>query len=190
MVDVTPTSPTLQGIPPELRNKIYDYLALTTPRNVSGSKLVQLRRSRGGDIRKQFQSATAVHPLTLTCRQMRTEFSSVLAMTAGQSYCLIVDNLDLPQLTVFREFAATCCSSHRVSDENFPPVLLRDIMLCLKLDSDILGSAASYCLSARSLLGLDYGNITGAFPEVTIMSEADSSLYDNSTSKNKSMSKA
>lgn len=85
MAEVTPASPTLQGIPPELRNKIYYYLALNEPRNVSGCRLLKLHtRTRGGDIWRQFLLAVAAHPLTLTCRQMRKEFSSVLATTVGQ----------------------------------------------------------------------------------------------------------
>jgi hypothetical protein len=50
MADVTPASPSLQGIPPELRNKIYDQL-LNEPRNVSARQLLKLRtQSRGGDL--------------------------------------------------------------------------------------------------------------------------------------------
>jgi hypothetical protein len=145
MADIMPASATLQGIPPELRNKIYDRL-LTEPRNVSGCKLLKLiEQSRGGYFWKQFQSAIAEHPLTLTCRQMRTEFGSVLATTPGQTYRFIVDNLDPHQLELFREFARTFCYPHRVSDELFPPLFIfHEVVLCLKVDSNILSSIKAY----------------------------------------------
>jgi len=190
MTDATPASPTLQGIPPELRNKIDDLL-LAEPRNVSGSKLLKLRRcSGGGDLWKQFQSATAVHPLAVTCHQMRTEFGSALATTPGQTYCLIVDNLDLDQLALFREFVATYCFSHRISDKNFPPLLFTEVVLCLKLDSNILPSVEAYGQAARFQYRCSYGVIPSAFSKVMILHKSSSSVCDDSTSKSKSMTKA
>ena len=83
-----PASPTLQGIPPELKNKIYDYLAST--RDVSGAKFVKIHKDVwSGDepweLWEQFKLAVGVHPLTMTCRQLRTEFSPVIAFAAGQN---------------------------------------------------------------------------------------------------------
>jgi hypothetical protein len=170
-------SPTLQGIPAELRNKIYDYLALTTPRNVSGHKLLMLRRgsiySRDRSISfwKQFQAATAVHPLTLTCRQIRTEFSSVLATTAGQTYCLVVDHFDWQQFELFPEFIATYCFSYRVSSKNFPPLLFDEVMLCVKMDTCALELIEANGWAARVQLRGSYGVISGDFSEVTILPE-------------------
>lgn len=48
--DVAPASASLQRIPPELRNKIYNRL-LTEPRNICSRKLLELREgSPGGDL--------------------------------------------------------------------------------------------------------------------------------------------
>lgn len=191
MTDVAPASASLQGIPPELRNKIYYYLALTTPRNVSGSKLVELRRfPQGSNLWKQFQLATATHPLTLTCRQMRTEFRSVLTTTPGQTYCLIVDSCDRDQFELFCEFIATYCFSHRISDKNFPPFLFHEVVLCMELHDHILASFEVNGWAERVQLRCDCGVIKGDFSEVTTLPGSSSSIYDDSTSKGNSTSKA
>lgn len=191
MADVTPASPSLQGIPPELRNNIYDQLALTEPRNVSGRKLLELRRQYpGGDLWKQFKSAIAVHPLTMTCRQMRTEFSPVLATTAGQIYHLIIDNLDLTQLELFRKFVERYCLSYRISDKSFPPLLFHEVVLCPKLDSNILPSVEAYRRKARSESYERRCVIPRAFSEVVVLHESSGSVYDNLASKNNLMTKA
>jgi hypothetical protein len=186
MATAAPASPTLQGIPAELRNKIYGYLALTTPRNVSGHKLLMLRqqlrsiyfRGRSISLWEQFQLATAVHPLTLTCRQIRTEFSSVLATTAGQTYCLIVDNFDSEQFELFYEFIATHCFSYRVSSKNFPPLLFSEVMLCISMNTRTLASIEAYGWAVRVQPRSDYGVITGDFSEVTTWPEPRISFFD------------
>ncbi|KAM0703669.1 hypothetical protein Q7P35_009608 [Cladosporium inversicolor] len=181
MADITPASPTLQGIPPELRNKIYDHLALTTPRNVFGHKLLELRkfpRDRSFGLWKQSQLATAVHPLTMTCRQMRTEFNSVLATTVGQNYCLIVDNFDSDQFVLFCEFIAKHCFSYRVSDKNLPPLLFNEVMLCIKMSTRTLASIEAYGWAALVHPRGDYGVITGDFSEITMRPEPRFSFFD------------
>lgn len=191
MADDTPAPPSLQGIPPELRNKIYDQIALTEPRNVSGRKLLELRRqSPGGDLWKQFQLATTVHPLTMTCRQMRTELSPVLATTARQTYHLIVDDLDLNQLELSRQFVAKYCFSHIISDKTFPPLLFHEVVLCPKLDSDILPSVEAYRRKARAESYEGRCVIPRAFSKVLILHEPSSSGYDSSISKSNPMTKA
>ena len=138
--DVAPASASLQGIPLELRNKTYNCL-LTEPRNICSRKLPELREgSPGDDLWKQFQSAIAVHPLTAACRQVRTDFGSILATTAGQTYRFNVNNLDPHQLAVFRELLATYCFSYKISDKNFPPLLFTEVVLCPNLDNKILPS--------------------------------------------------
>jgi hypothetical protein len=185
MADVTPASPTLQGIPPELRNKIYDHL-LTEPRNVSGRQLLKLRtQSRGSDLWKQFQSSIVPHSLTMTCRQMRTEFGSVLATIAGQNYHLIVDNLDPHQLAVFRDFIATYCFSYKTSDRNFPPLLFQEVVLCLSLDHNILSSIMAYRFVAHVQPRSCYGTVTRDCSGVKFMLKDGSSVYDDPTGQNK-----
>ena len=172
-----------------MRNKIYKYL-LTEPRNVSGRKLVELREhSRGGDLWKQFQSAIAIHPLTATCRQMRTEFGSVLATTAGQIYHFNVNNLDPYQLTLFREFVTKYCFSHMIFDKNFPRPLIHEVVLCLNLDGNIIPSIKAYREAAYFQSHSPYAAITRHCSSVTFMLKDDSSDCDDSTSKSKSMTK-
>lgn len=150
METTKPASPTLQGIPPELRTEIYTYLAISERRDVSGRQFVKLNResqsSSSGDLWKQFQSAIAPHPLTLTCRQMHTEFNHALATTPGQTYNLVVNNLDLEQLTLFHRFVAAHCSTHRISGAKIQPLplLFEEVRLSLHLDGNVLKSIESY----------------------------------------------
>lgn len=126
----------------------------------------------------------------MTSRQMRTEFSPVLATTAGQTYHLIIDNLDLTQLELFRQFVVRYCFSYRTSDKNFPPLLFHEVVLCPKLDSNILPSVEAYRRKARAESYERRCVIPNAFSRVVILHESSSSVYDNSTSKNNLMTKA
>lgn len=147
MATATPASPTLQGIPAELRNKIYGYL-VTNSRDVSVRKFLKLsQQSRGAPSWEQFQLSIVVHPLTMTCRQMRTEFGSVLAATPILRYCFIVDNLDPHQLALFRESTRKYCPTNT---DCMPPILREfQVVLCLKLDSKIFSSVEAYVREAR-----------------------------------------
>ncbi|GAB7323872.1 hypothetical protein MBLNU13_g07307t1 [Cladosporium sp. NU13] len=192
MADVTPASPSLQGIQPELRNKIYDHLS-AEPCNVSGRKLLKLReQSRGGDLWEQFQSAILEHPLIATCRQMRTEFGSVLATKARKTYRFIVHNLDWHQLAVFREFAHMYCYlyMYECSEKYYPPLLYHKVVLYLKIDSNILPSIVAYGEAARvQSRSLDfpiYHHSVG----IKHMIMPGNSVYGDSTSKSKSVTKA
>lgn len=95
----------LQALPPELRNRIYEHLAITDTRIVLGWKLLKsLENSEySGNLRRQFQSATTHHPLSMTCRQICTEFSLVYNTDSASAYTLVVNNFDLQQLALFRQ---------------------------------------------------------------------------------------
>ena len=67
--------PTLQGIPPELRNQIYGLVVATPTDNriILGRKLAQAAKKLeyDGDVREQALSAVVQHPLSMACRQIR-----------------------------------------------------------------------------------------------------------------------
>jgi hypothetical protein len=174
VANVIPASPTLQGIPPELRNKIYGYLATTEPRNVTGSKFRGIHKDAGscGNLWKQFSLAIDIHPLTMTCR---SEFSPVLASTAGQNFRLIVNNLDPEQFDLFGWFVAKNCFFHRISDTTIPPPLYQEVTLYLKLDGNILQSIEAYRIAISKRYPI--GDLTSAFPVVKILPNDSSSVH-------------
>lgn len=127
----------------------------------------------------------------MTCRQLRTEFSSVLATKPRQTYCLIVGNMDSEEFNLFCEFIATYCFSYRVSSKNFPPLLFNEVMLCITMDTRTLASIEGYGWAARVQPRGDYGVITGDFSKVTTWPEPRISFFDelrSLTSKSEAMS--
>lgn len=111
MTSTTPAQPTLQGIPGEIRNHIYELVAAATTetRTILGRKLAQAvkRGDHDGDIRKQALSVTLQHPLSMTCRQIRAEFSRfhdtfVRSKTGGFEF--VVNNFDVEQMQLFEKF--------------------------------------------------------------------------------------
>jgi hypothetical protein len=141
-----PSSPTLQGIPRELRDKIYHEVA-AIDRTISVRGLLKSYRQgkHNGDLWKQFQSFVAGHPLSMTCRQMRTELDPIFANTAGATYHFVVDNFDLEQLALYNRFVCTYCFRPRISDTNFPPLLYKEVGLRLKLDCNVFESTHIFC---------------------------------------------
>ncbi|GAB7335570.1 hypothetical protein MBLNU13_g07905t1 [Cladosporium sp. NU13] len=73
---------------------------------------------------------------------MFTEFNHVLATTPGQTYDLLVNNLDLEQLALFHRFVAAHCSFRRNTEVKMQPLplLYKEVALHLKLDGSILES--------------------------------------------------
>jgi hypothetical protein len=126
----------------------------------------------------------------MMCRQMRLEFGPLLATTAGQVYCLTVDNLDLYQLELFRRFVATYCFSHRIPEKNLPPLLFEEVVLCLKLNSNVLPLTEAYGQAAQAQARCGYGAIKSTFSEVILLPNSSRSVHDNSISKRHSMTKA
>ena len=182
METTKPASPTLQGIPLELRTEIYNYVAINEPRKVSGRQFVKtskgFRSRNSGDLWKQFQSAIAPHPLTLTCRQMFAEFNQVLATTPGQTYNLIVNNFDLEQLALFHRFVAAHCSSHRVTETKMQPlpVLFKEVTLHLKLDGNVVQSMEAYVDGLKIALPYKRGGVFDALSEVEILPESNTGV--------------
>lgn len=173
MANTTPATPTLQGIPPELRNKIYECLATTESRKVSGRKFANLRHdAKDGNVWQQFQSSIAVHPLAMTCHQMHTEFGQVLATRTGQTHNLIVENLDQEQLDHFLAFVRTHCFPQRLSDMNLPPLLDEEVTLCLKFSDNVLHTTQTFiaALSRRGTSGL----IRHRSLEIVVLPKVDS----------------
>jgi hypothetical protein len=98
----TPSRTSLQGLPPELRNNIYKYVAASEDRFVLGKKIVCPRKATESLI-THFHSAVALHPLAMTCRQMRDEFTGIHLAATEPRWVMVVNNFDLEQIEKFAE---------------------------------------------------------------------------------------
>lgn len=99
-----PAEPTLQGIPAELRNKIFEYSYPIEKRVIIGWKFLKAHaNSQGGNgtLRQQFESAAISNPLSMTCRQMHHDYGAIDTSTSVPAYELVVSNFDLDQIDLF-----------------------------------------------------------------------------------------
>lgn len=111
MATTKPAEPTLQGVPAELRLKFYKLVAATPEKRIILSrKFAQAVKNQecDGSLCKQAFSAIVQHPLSMTCRQIREEFQSeahdAFSRSQCQSYDFVVNNFDMEQVRLFREF--------------------------------------------------------------------------------------
>jgi hypothetical protein len=160
--DPTITSPTqtslpprasLQGLPRELRDQIYEHLAETEERIVLGWRFLQIWEDRDAALALDdcFDSAVALHPLSMTCKQMRAEFQNIHFTATKARWTLSVDNFNLDQLELFGYYidsgsfieditwmsGKACMSSRSVYNV--------DLALRFQMDENAAGSAAELC---------------------------------------------
>lgn len=137
---VTPSR--LQALPPELRNRIYEHLAITDTRTVLGWKLPESHEisEHNGNLRRQFQLATMQHPLGMICRQICTEISLFYNTDSALAYKLSVNNFDLQQLALFRQIINKYCTTERNLSLIDPPPSLQGMTICFQLDCDVVES--------------------------------------------------
>lgn len=95
----------MQGIPGELRNKIFELAtANEEKRTIIGWKFVKAHAEAGYDkstLRQQFESATVAHPLSMTCRKLHHDFAVRDTSSTALTYELVVSNFDLDQIDLF-----------------------------------------------------------------------------------------
>lgn len=100
-----PSKPTLQTLPRELRDMVYEYVAETEERIVLGRRMVEARRANSTwTLDKCFDEAVALHPLSMTCRQFRDEFQDVHFSASEPYWILLVNNFDIEQLQIFSDW--------------------------------------------------------------------------------------
>jgi hypothetical protein len=134
-----PHNNTLQTIPPEIRIQIHHTAASLDndqPKTLTilGSKLLESHRlgEHHGIIPIQFANAvtTTLHPLSVTCRQFYSELPPLVATAPNPlAYRCVVNNFDLEQLAVLRQFTDS------------PMNCSRDFSLRFQFDSGVVASA-------------------------------------------------
>jgi hypothetical protein len=130
-----PSTPTLLGIAPELRNQIFELIAATTGKRVIlGRKFVQIINGKhDGTINGQVPSAIVQHPLSRTCRQIRAEFD-IFSHSKCQTYEFVVNNFDIQQMHLFSKLVSESKRKARWLARS--PMKLR-----FQLDQNIVSSA-------------------------------------------------
>lgn len=116
-----PSESTLQGIPPELRIKIYEHVSAaynTRKRVILGWKFVKAHIDAGKEsstLRQQFESAciSVPCPLSLICRLLRNEFPGLDPIIAAPAYDLMINNFDLEQIELFLKAIDECSINRR-----------------------------------------------------------------------------
>lgn len=155
ILDKTASKPTLQTLPRELRNLIYDFVAATEERIVLGRCMVEAEKSDSTkDLDDCFGEAVALHPLSMTCRQFRDEFQAVHTAATGPPWILLVNNFDLEQLHMFGRYIMAkhaVVSKDDVNDgkEDFDPCGFPTydsaLSLRFQMDDGALKSASDLC---------------------------------------------
>lgn len=132
-----PARASLMGIPPEMRNNIYKQVAAIEDRLVLGKRIAQPRGTKSHI--EHLHSAVLSHPLSMTCHQIRNEFSGLDLAATEPRWVLVVNNLDLNQANLFSEIF------DEIEDD-----VERRVVLRLQLDNNALESAKEFCGSVVS----------------------------------------
>lgn len=104
-----PPQASLLGLPRELRDQIYGYLTEDESRIILGWQFVQVHKRHYPALSYEgcFASAIALHPLSMTCKQMLTEFQPEHLRATKTRWTFSVNNFDLEQLQVFSDYVNT-----------------------------------------------------------------------------------
>lgn len=102
MATSQPPQASLIGIPPELKNMIYHFVADDIEEaSIIGRKLESKNATRNAETR--VWDAIARHPLSQTCQQLRLEFDPIhqcrVLSTGVEAYWLDIENFDMDQMT-------------------------------------------------------------------------------------------
>jgi hypothetical protein len=127
-----PNNNTLQTIPPEIRNQIYDILAQDSVRVILGRKFLALHalREHDGILPIQFTCAAALETISMTCRQLNLESARLLSTAVNPpAYHLVVNNFDLHQVALFGKLM------------DCPVNYKREFAMRFQFDSGVLESA-------------------------------------------------
>lgn len=84
---------------------IYQHLAATEDCIVLGRRFVEVHI---GDeelsLDQCFHTAVALHPLSMTCRQMRDECQDLHFSDPNPQWVLVINNFDIQQITIFNTY--------------------------------------------------------------------------------------
>lgn len=106
---------------------IYRYLADTEERIILGRRFVEVSEDEEDlSLDECFDEAVALHPLSMTCHQMRDEFQDLHFSYSYPKWVLVVNNFDIQQLALFDAYPVSgvffeCLSSRKVGRKSTRP---------------------------------------------------------------------
>lgn len=153
MSDEPRLEPSLQGIPGELRNTIYELVAANEERIVLGRRMVEVRRNNSTQtLHECFQKAIALHPFSMTCHKFRKDFHTVYSKDSEAQWVLLVNNFDLQQLQCFSDFIQSeqfikviGTTDDEGNWEHALPVYNVPVILRFQMDEKVQFSASDLC---------------------------------------------
>lgn len=166
-----PPLTSLQGMPPELRNQVYELVAIDniSMRVISGKKLVAsyqaLNKERAPrlertdrqwfvsdrpmasikvpiiDVASILPSTTARHAVSNTSRQLRAEFQAFEGQVSASEYVFILENFDLKQMELV---AGTIRALDKETRQKHLSTTITH-HVCFAIDDDAVRSAGNLC---------------------------------------------
>jgi hypothetical protein len=153
-----PPQASLLGLPQELKDQIYGYLTEDEESLILGLLFVEVYKLRYPSLSYEecFTSATALHPLSMTCKQMLNDFQTALLRATKTRWTFSINNFDLEQFQFFNDYVNTgltikpsdqwlaASAAHRTNPVGYGPRLQHNAQLCLRyqMDSNALTSVA------------------------------------------------
>lgn len=174
MASVRAATPSLLGIPSELKNKIYGLVADETRKPIIlGRKVAQAAKQFvfDGDIRAQALFAIVQHPLEMTCHQTRAEFQTGFHVDYARSrtYEFVIDNFDFEQLKLFEElqfakhgdrFRLVKSRSQMQRDRDLKWMSWVSFELRFQMNNDVVASATTFVESVMLCSeGKEFSNV-------------------------------
>lgn len=153
MSDEPRLEPSLQNLPQELRDTIYELVAANEKRIVLGRRMVDARRNNSTQtLYECFKEAIALHPFSMTCHKFRKEFHTVYSKDPEAQWVLLVNNFDLQQLQCFSDFIQSeqfikmiGTTDDEGNWEHALPVYNVPVILRLQMDEKVQFSASDLC---------------------------------------------
>lgn len=102
-INSLPPQASLLGLPRELKDQIYGYLTESEGRIILAWRFVENYKRHYPALSYEdcFNSAIALNPLSMTCKQMLNEFQPALLRATKTRWTLLVNNFNLEQLQLF-----------------------------------------------------------------------------------------
>jgi hypothetical protein len=153
----TPPAASLQGLPRELRDLIYEFVADTEEIIVLGRRMVEVHRANSAwSLDRYSDGAIALHSLSMTCRQFRDEFRDIQVGGYKPSWVLLVNNFDLKQLQIFSDYIQSeeylkvveyeeCPEIETCEVDQHEPIYNTGVTLRFQMDDRAVDSARALC---------------------------------------------
>lgn len=147
---------------------IYEHLAGTEERIVLGRRFVDAHKAdKELSLDQCFDKAVALHPLSMTCRQMRDEFQNLHFSDPDPKWVLVVNDFNIQQLSLFydyldsEEFFKWPSDCEHGDSLTWPP----ESIIRFQMDNEAVRSMVTLCEHLRNHYVPSSGNEEGSISE-------------------------